>query len=371
LRGVRTAAAALAATVLVAGVCGCQTLAFYGQAVAGHTRLMRAREPVDAVREDPATPAARKARLALVEDALTFARDRLALPVGERYRTYVEWPDRAVVWNVFATGELSVEPHTWCYPIVGCAAYRGYFRRPAADAEAARRARRGDDVRVDGAAAYSTLGWFDDPLLSTFIDWPEPELAGLLFHELAHGRAFAKGDTEFNESYATFVEREAVRAWLEARGDATALADYRVRRDRNDRRARFMLAWREALRRVYEAPYDDFAQRMMKADMMAMARRCEQDLGIGATRLPADLNNADFVPWAAYRRAVPAFAVLFAENGGDWVRFHAAVESLALAPKGERRTAIDAALARAPADERDESIACQVIAPAVVGHVTP
>jgi predicted aminopeptidase len=331
---------------------------------------MRAREPVERVRADPATSPARRARLERIEQALGFARDRLSLPVGKRYRTFVEWPASAVVWNVFAAPELSVEPHVWCYPIVGCAAYRGYFRRNAADAEAARRTRHGEDARVDGAAAYSTLGWFDDPLLSTFIDWPEPELVGLLFHELAHGRVFLKGDTAFNEGYATFVERTAVAEWLEAQGDAQALKAWQARREQADRRTRFMLAWREALDRLYRKPYDDFAKRMIKHDMMAMARRCEETLDDARARLPDDLNNADFVPWAAYQRWVPAFSVLFEDSGRDWTRFHEAVAALGRQSRTSRDDVLERALVRAPADPRETRLRCDGIVPGELDDVS-
>lgn len=349
--------AGLAVTLLA----GCQSLGYYGQAIAGHVRVMHARTPVARLVADPTTPPARRARFEHVDEALAFAAAHLALPVHGRYRTFVDWPDSAVVWNVFATDEFSVEPHEWCYPFVGCAGYRGYFRRTAADAEARRWRLRDADARVGGAAAYSTLGWFDDPLLSTFIDWPEPELAGLIFHELAHSRVFVKGDTEFNESYATFVERTAVAEWLAARGDSAVLAAWRERLTAADLRARFMLAWREALARLYRAPYPDYARRMMKVDMMAMAQACEKRI-VGTLRLPADINNADFVPWAAYRRSVPAFEALFVASDRDWSRFHAAAAEIGKRDANSRRAAVEALRTRAP--ERDEALSgCEAIVP--------
>jgi predicted aminopeptidase len=345
------------------GASGCHTVAFYSQAVSGHLRLMGAREPVAALLDDAGTEPALRSQLARIDAMLDFARDRLALPVGKRYRTFVAVTGESVVWNVYAADELAVEPHTWCYPVIGCAAYRGFFAERDAASEARRQRARGRDARVDGAAAYSTLGWFDDPLLSTFVGWPEGELAGLLFHELAHSRVFVRGDTDFNESYASFVERQGVAEWLGRHADAQDLAEWRARIARRDTQARLMLAWRDALAALYVTPVSPFAKRMMKADLLRAALDCARRIDHGAgVRLAPDLNNADFVPWTAYAGAVPAFRAIFEDHGGDWSAFHRAVDSLSDEGTEARLAALDAARSRGVQPER-ATIACEALVP--------
>ena len=331
-------------------LCGCQTLGYYGQALSGEVRVLRAREPIDALRRNPRTDAALAARLATADSILSFAGSKLALPAEGRYRTFADVGREPIVWNVFAASEFSVDPREWCYPIVGCAAYRGYFHRDAAVRESVRRQRAGDDVRVSPVAAYSTLGWFRDPLLSSFIYWPDADLARLLVHELAHVEVFVKGDTDFNESYASFVERAGVREWISAHGTQQDLAKWQDEIAREDRFAEFMLHWRAALAQLYARPYSDFARRVLKAELLASAARCYRDaramLGERA-EMSVALNNADFVPWAAYERWVPAFAVLFRDVSDDWPAFHRRVAELGRLDASARHATLGALAARA------------------------
>ena len=221
----------LAGLLLLPVAGGCQTVAYYAHTALGQWRVLQAREPVDQVLADleprrDGDPAAAQLyrRLSYSQAVLDFAARRLALDADGRYRTYVALERPAVVWNVFAAPPLSLEPHRWCYPIVGCAPYRGFFDEAYARRRAEALARRGLETYVGPVAAYSTLGWFEDPLLSTFVAWTEPDLAALLFHELAHGEVWAAGDVAFNESFATFVGRQGLTAWLESRGESGALA---------------------------------------------------------------------------------------------------------------------------------------------------
>jgi len=331
---VQTRAAWVRGLLIVASafcLLGCQTLAYYGQAAAGEWRVLHRRVPIDELREKPSTDAALVRRLDVVDSILEFAGTNLALPTRGHYRTFADVGRGPIVWNVFAAGEFSVTAHEWCYPIVGCAAYRGYFHRDAALRESERRSRSGEDTRVSGVAAYSTLGWFHDPVLSSFVFWPNADLAELLFHELAHARVFAKGDTEFNESYANFVAREGVGEWIAATGSQQDLAQWRGEIARDDRFARFMLRWREALARLYAQPYPAFALRLLKAETLASIERCykSEQSALGDHGELAMLNNADFVPWAAYEGRVSAFATLFQDAGGDWAAFHSRVSELA------------------------------------------
>lgn len=197
---------------------GCSTVSYYGQLASGQFALLRAREPAAAVIADPQRDARLRERLAKAEKARQFASERLGLPDNRSYRLYADIGRPYVVWNVFATPELSLQPVTHCFPIAGCVAYRGYYSEAAARAEAARQRALGDDVYVGGVQAYSTLGWFDDPILSSMLRWDDERLATLIFHELAHQKFYLRDDTAFNESFATFVEQEGTRQWREYRG---------------------------------------------------------------------------------------------------------------------------------------------------------
>src|SRR6185437_14397083 len=183
---------------------------------------------------DPSTPEAVKARLTEVSAARDFASRELALPDNSSYRTYADVKRPYVVWNVVAAPEFSVRPRRWCFPVSGCVSYRGYFHERRARAFAANLASRGDDVQVDGVTAYSTLGHFADPVLSTMLRYGDPDLAGTIFHELAHQLIYIPGDSEFNESFAMTVEDEGLARWLRARGRSGELAGFRRERQVDD-----------------------------------------------------------------------------------------------------------------------------------------
>jgi predicted aminopeptidase len=316
---------------------GCTTLGYYGQAAVGQMRLLAARRDVDAVLADPATGSALAADLRSARTILAFAREHLGLAVEDRYRAYVELDREAVLWNVVAAPRDAVAPVQWCFPVAGCVSYRGYFREADARAAAARFAADGLDVHVGPVAAYSTLGWFDDPLLSTFVDRPPADLAELLFHELAHGLVYVPGETAFNESFATFYAREGVRRWLAGRDPALRVAW----EDRLARRARFVdhaLAARAALEAGYAAAR---AEGLSAAAFEA--RRAALWAGVRArwraARPPAlapwdpffldPPSNARLAAVADYAVHVPRFARLLADCDDDLGCLRAAVRALA------------------------------------------
>jgi predicted aminopeptidase len=349
---------------------GCESLNFYRQAVSGQLGLLAARTSVERLMRDPATDPALVDRLVTAREILDFAGSELGLPVAGRYASYVALGRPAAVWVVYATPEFSVTPRQWCYPIVGCAAYRGYFDLAAAQRYTERLV--GYDTYVGGATAYSTLGWFNDPLLSTFLYWQDHALAATLFHELAHVRLYIDGDSALNEGYATFVERAGTRAWLMASGraDSLELAERRWR-DR-DRFTRFMLAWRERFAELYAQPYATSAMRVLKADLSEALVTCYQHnrahLGAGTFDRFFDepINNARFVAMAVYDRLVPAFERLFSEAGGDWQAFHRAAEALAAEPVEARQTRIAALLANQQIadmrdDQRTDEVQCKTL----------
>ncbi len=328
----RRALPLLATLVALVPASGCAPLSWYGEAAVGQMRILAARRPVAEVLADPATTPETAANLMRVVAILEFAEQELGLPVGDRYRSYVELGRDAVVWNVFAAPEFSLTPHQWCYPVVGCAVYRGFFDRDGARREAASFAARGFDVHVGPVAAYSTLGWFDDPLLSTFIGYSDERLAELLFHELAHGELFVAGDSAFTEAFATFVGREATSAWLSATGrnPEPHLAAKQAAR----RRADFFQAWRARLRALYteELPADQ--RRLLKGALFDAMRACYAERrrrfgpGFGGT-LPASFNNARLAASSTYEDRTSAFAALFARAGGNWEAFYRAAREIA------------------------------------------
>ena len=201
---------------------GCSSVSYYSQLASGQWQLLQARQPVAEVIADPTRPQVLREHLAHSQKARTFASQQLHLPDNQSYRLYADIGRPYVVWNVFATSEFSLLPQNHCFPIAGCVAYRGYYTQGAARGEAALLQLRGMDVSIGGVEAYSTLGWFDDPIMSSMMRWGEERLATVIFHELAHQRFYVKDDTEFNESFATFVEQEGTRQWRAARGLAPA-----------------------------------------------------------------------------------------------------------------------------------------------------
>lgn len=204
--------------LMVVLLSGCSSVSYYSQLASGQWQLLRAREPVAEVIADPARPPVLREHLAQSQRARTFASEQLHLPDNQSYRLYADIGRPYVVWNVFATQEFSLSPQNHCFPIAGCVAYRGYYNQGAARGEAALLRQQGMDVSIGGVEAYSTLGWFNDPIMSSMMSWGDERLATLIFHELAHQRFYVKDDTEFNESYASFVEQEGTRQWRAARG---------------------------------------------------------------------------------------------------------------------------------------------------------
>lgn len=345
--GAARAGLALTAALLLAG-CGS---AYLAQAVGGHLELLQRARPVHEWVADPATPIDLRERLLLSQRLREFAVRELALPDSASYRRFARLDRHAAVWNVVATPELSLALKTWCFPVAGCAGYRGYFDRAQAEAFAAGLQQQDAlETVVYPVPAYSTLGRTDllggDPLLSTFIHWPEAELARLLFHEMAHQVVYVGDDTAFNEGYATAVERLGLRRWLAQAGEAVRLEAARSEARRRDfldltRRAREDL---DALYRSRLAPGE---QRLRKARRLQQlrddhARLKEQAWGGfgGYDAWFARVNNPALALQGAYDDLVPAFERLFEDQGGNFGRFHEAVRRLAQMPRAERYAAL-------------------------------
>jgi predicted aminopeptidase len=350
--GAGAAGLALAAAAAVA-TSGCSNLPYYWQQTSGHLALLRAAQPVEdwLARDD--TDAALKRRLQAAQRIRAFASDALALPRNRSYTRYADLHRPYAVWNVVAAPELSLAPKQWCFAVTGCVSYRGFFERAGADALAAQLRAEGWDVNVYGVPAYSTLGYLDwlggDPLLSTFIQYPEGELARLIFHELAHQVAYAKDDSTFNESFATAVEELGVERYLARYGDDAMRSDYAAfDARRRDFRA-LLLKYRDMLQALYASAQSDDAKRARKAAVFAMLQadyaRLKQDKWQGFAGYDRyfnqPLNNAHLAGIATYTAQLPLFERLFRDEGEDFARFYARVRALAAMDRAARAQALE------------------------------
>jgi len=315
-------------------LCGCETTGYYAQAISGHLSVMRAARPVDTWLADPATPADLRSRLETARKIREFASRDLRLPENGSYNSYADLGRAYVAWNVYAAPVFSVEPKQECFPITGCVSYRGFFSEDEARRYAEKLRLAGNDVYIGGVPAYSTLGWFDDPLLSTFIRYSDAQLARLLFHELAHQQVYARDDTTFNESFAVAVEEEGVRRWLRAQGRDADLAAFRAMQVRKRELASRVEAIRRNLENVYKRNISQEEKRKAKAEEFAKLRA-----EYGAI-IPAEPNNAFLVSISVYTQMVPGFERLLAEAGGNLPAFYARVRELANADKTARELAL-------------------------------
>nr|WP_255775460.1 aminopeptidase [Microbulbifer sediminum] len=344
----------LPVAVLCLGLAGCETATYYTQAAAGQLGILAAREPIHRVIAAEGTDAALQRRLRLVQSIRGYASGELKLPVGDAYGDYVKLDRDYPLWNVLAAPEFSLDPKRWCYPIAGCASYRGYFDKEDAVAKGRQLSGEGYDVYLGPVPAYSTLGWFDDPVLSSFVNWPEDRLAGLLFHELAHRRVYIAGDTKFNESFATAVSRLALPDWRRRQG-MTGPAPDRTAQARAVRR--LMRTARGQLEDLYGSGLDEEVMRARKEVVLARLRACYREMSAAwpnPERYRAYIektNNATLALAAEYQSRVPAFEELYRRSAG-WEDFYARVEQLSKRDKEARGQALDALEAVAQVSSR-------------------
>lgn len=337
----RTMARLVVVMMLALVSCACSGVRYYAQAVHGQATLIMHRQPLDKVLRDPTTDARLVARLRQAQQARRFASQRLALPDNRSYTGYVALDRPYVAWNVFATPRFSVHAVPQCFPVAGCVAYRGWFSESAARADAERLQAGGYDVWVGGVPAYSTLGWFADPILSSMLREDDDGLAGMIFHELAHQLVYVKGDTVFNESFATFVQTEGLRQWRQSRG-LPPRNDHLHAMDEGF--TQLVLSLRGRLETLYASGLDEATMAAGKHREIAAFRVQYQqwrDLHWPNDHrydawVAGPINNARLLPFGLYQRWVPAFAALFAQAEGHWPAFHARVRELAQWPRRER-----------------------------------
>lgn len=326
---------------------GCANFSYYTQAVKGQLQIYSHTRAIADVIADPATDPALKRKLRHVLEIRQYASRELGLPDNDSYRVYADLKRPYALWNVFATPELSLRPIHWCFIIAGCVAYRGYFSRAEAEAFADKLRAAGDDVYVGGVTVYSTLGWFDDPVLNTIINRPTPEVAGLIFHELAHQQLYLKGDTTFNESFAMTVQLEGVRRWLQANGAGGEFDRYREQLKRRDQFIALMLKYRDRLETLYQSDASTAEKRAGKRRILAelhaeyLRVRASWNGYGGYDRWFAQrLNNAHFVSIGTYFELVPAFQALLAQQHGDLPAFYRAAKAISKLGEKERLAAL-------------------------------
>lgn len=330
--------------VFACALSGC-SLGYYSQSVGGQRDLMSRREPIEDYLADPDTPEDLRQRLLHVQAARDFASEELLLPDNGSYRLYADLEKPYAVWNVVAAPEFAMTPKTWCFLIVGCVAYRGYFDEEDANAEGSKLLGEGFDVDVYGVTAYSTLGWFADPVLNTMLGYSDASLAGLIFHELAHQQLYVKNDSAFNEAFATFVEREGVRRWMLARDDSAAWDAWSLREEREQQFVTLAMETRDQLIALYAQDLDPDSLRARKRDVLAGLKTRYRELRDGQWNgyggydnwFDRELNNAHLVSIGTYEAGVPAFRHLYQDEQGDLNGFYAAAQEIADRAPAERQ----------------------------------
>ncbi|MDB5972378.1 MAG: aminopeptidase [Hydrocarboniphaga sp.] len=333
---------------------GCATTSYYLQLARGQYQLMTSREPIADVVHDPSRDTRLRERLAKVQDARRYAVTALHLPDNKSYTLYSDVHRDYVVWNVFATPEFSLDAVESCFPIAGCLAYRGFYDEKAAESHAADLRAQGFETEIGGVAAYSTLGWFNDPVINTMLRWSDAQLIGTLFHELGHQKLYVKNDTAFNESFANFVEQQGLSDYGAARGLNSA--DEAAREKRSHDFVELILDARQRLEKAYAATQD-------RAELRA-AKQTEFDRLISRYHRLRDtqwagykgydgffdepLNNARLLPFGLYDQWVPAFAALFHQNNADWPAFYKAASILGKLEPAARRARLKELAATEP-----------------------
>ncbi len=322
---------------------GCSTISYYSQAVVGHFKLLSARQNIDAALASAETDDALKLKLTQAQKIRKFASERLGLPENNSYKSFAITGKNYITWNVIAASEFSVQAKTWCFPVAGCVSYKGYFAEESANQLAEKLSDEGFDTTVTGATAYSTIGWFDDPILDTMLKGEDTRIAGLIFHELAHQQLYVKDDSDFNEAFASFVEQQGVRIWLKERNDVEGLDRYRQMLEMRADFSELLLATRNRLQKIYASERSEQEKRQEKVREFEHLRRDYKafkyswnDYSGYDAWFSSELNNAKLVATATYRRLIPAFTALYDTSDNNIDIFYRKVREIAKKNKHER-----------------------------------
>lgn len=322
---------------------GCSNVRYYSQIVSGHMQIVMGKKPVSELAEDSKVDDGLRRRIKLAVQARDFAVNELGLPDNKSYTTFYDTRRNYVTWNVVAAEEFSFTPKTWCFPVAGCVAYRGYYDVADAQGYAATLSDEGFDVTINGATAYSTLGWFADPLLNTMLNRSDSGIVALLIHELAHQQLYVGDDSKFNESFAVFVDQAGLERWQSKYGATEQLPEIEQRRARQQDFISLLSEAREDLDGIYKSDIDKTVMRQQKAERFEQLRADYETLkqswdgysGYDAW-FARDLNNARLVSVATYNDYVPAFRALFEQSDKNFPTFYAAAKALAELPAEER-----------------------------------
>ncbi|SEL08700.1 aminopeptidase [Nitrosovibrio tenuis] len=335
----------LAAVGFIVWLGGCANLGYYAQAVDGHMNIQNRVRPIHSIIADPEADPGLKRTLTLVARLREFASRELKLPDNQSFTTYADLGRRYAIWNVSAAPELSIEPEKWCFVAAGCVSYRGFFSEAEAQRFAEELRAKGYDVSVGGVRTYSTLGWFKDPILNTFLGYSDAELAQLIFHELAHQMVYVQDDSTFNESFATAVELEGIARWLGQHGAEDQRAAFDASQKRKAASTAIMLDYRKRLEELYASSQSLAEKRVGKARILGELREKLSSLETDKARsasydkwLTLHLNNAFLASVSTYTHWVPAFHALLARHEGDIGQFYETVRELSRLPKAERTT---------------------------------
>lgn len=343
--------------LLAAVLTACEQVSYYTQAVRGQTSILLSRQSISDLLNDPALDQHLREQLQIVESARQFAETNLGLPARGSFTTFVDPGREHLVWNVFAAPWNSVDPMGWCFPIAGCVSYRGYFSEQAAQRYARRLSQKGYDVFVGGVDAYSTLGWFRDPLPATVLGRSEDQLAGLIFHELAHQRIYLPGDTAFNESFASFVERQGLQWWQVSQGREIQMQQIVQAQQLQQRFALHIAEFREQLNLLYRSEMATETEMRERKQLIMDAMRnswlAGPDAPAYAGWFAGEINNARLATVGTYYDYVPAFEQLFRLSGENLERFYARVEELVRLPALEREQVL-LELLSAPSEQEGE-----------------
>jgi len=325
-------------------ISGCTSIGYFAQAAQGQFSLLYRAKPINSWLTNPEADEKLKEKLRRIQEIRQFAARELGLPNNASYTSYADLNRQFVVWNVVATPELSLVPLKWCFPVAGCVDYRGYYDKHTAQNFADELNKKGMDVRISGVPAYSTLGYFNDPVLSTFIHYSEPELARLIFHELAHQVAYASGDSTFNESFATTIEEIGVSRWLAARGDHNLIANNGLFQSRRKDFLNLLHTYRFKFEEVYRKPISDDLKRQGKKELIRLIKsdydllKQTWDGYAGYDRwFDEPVSNAHFVLIATYHELVPEFKALLAEKGNLKDFYREVIDLAAMNAKARRK----------------------------------
>lgn len=320
---------------------GCTHIGYYWQAIGGQMEIFSRQQSIEEILANSKTRPELKQKLEYIQRVRAFASRQLHLPDNNSYRNYVDVERSYLVWNVFSAPELSLEPYQSCFLVTGCLAYRGYFSKPDAQQFADELKQQGYDVFVAGISAYSTLGWFDDPVPNTIMHYSNAHLAGLIFHELAHQKVYVKDDTAFNESFAMAVELEGVKQWLKQAGDPSMYAQYKKDKERRQQFINLLMGTRQELIQLYTSDEKNkkSKKKTILADLKIRYAKLKKEWN-GDTSydnwMKQNLNNAHFISVGLYHHYVPAFKKLLEQNNNDWVGFFEQIEEMGGLSQEER-----------------------------------